>query len=349
MGADPVSAGFSSREGKIPRPGTGTLTFALPVPGSPTFARLRKETWTMTAKRAFLYLLPVVLAVAAAGLLASRSFAASETTVAALTGETHFHGLAVAPRDPDRLYLATHHGLFAVGPDGTARQISDSRDDFMGFTPHPAEAEVLYASGHPASGGSLGFIVSRDGGRSWSKLADGAGGPVDFHQMDVSKADPAVVYGVFGDLQRSADGGRSWTVVGPVPEGLIALAASAKDGDRLYAATRGGLLLSTDGGRQWRPAHLLRTPATAVHVMADGTVYAFIVSTGLVRVSEPDFRWATIGNGFGDAYVLHLAAAATGETHRLYAVTLDPSTRAQALQVSRDGGRSWSRVGEAPG
>src|SRR3546814_13492181 len=64
--------------------------------------------------------------------------------------------------------------------------------------------------------------------------------------------------------------------------------------------SRGGLTLSTDGGRQWRPAHLLRTPATAVHVTSDGTVYAFIVGTGLVRASEPDMRWATIGNGFGE-------------------------------------------------
>lgn len=299
----------------------------------------------MTARRTLLCLLPAALAVAATGFLASRSFATSETTVATLTGETHFHGIAADPRDPDRLYLATHHGLFVVSPDGKAQQVSDSRDDFMGFTPHPSDLDVLYASGHPAGGGNLGFIVSRDGGKSWSKLADGAGGPVDFHQMDVSKADPAVVYGVFGDLQRSTDGGRSWTVVGPAPEGLIALAASSTDVDRLYAATRGGLKVSTDGGRQWRPAHLLRTPATAVHVMSDGTVYAFIVGTGLVRAPEPGFQWATIGNGFGDAYVLHLAAVPDGDMHRLYAVTLDPGTRAQALHVSRDGGRSWSRLG----
>src|SRR3546814_5804623 len=65
----------------------------------------------------------------------------------------------------------------------------------MGFTPHPADPEVLYASGHPAGGGNLGFIVSRDGGQSWAKLSDGAGGPDDFHQMDISKADPQVIYG----------------------------------------------------------------------------------------------------------------------------------------------------------
>ncbi len=79
----------------------------------------------------------------------------------------------------------------------------------MGFTPHPADESVLYASGHPAGGGNLGFIVSRDGGRGWSSLSPGVGGPVDFHQMDVSKADPSVIYGAHGGLQASRDGGRT--------------------------------------------------------------------------------------------------------------------------------------------
>src|SRR3546814_8406373 len=80
---------------------------------------------------------------------------------------------------PDSFYLATHHGFFVVGPDGVARQISETEDDFMGFTPHPADPDVLYASGHPAGGGNLGFIVSRDGEQTWAKLSDGADGQVE--------------------------------------------------------------------------------------------------------------------------------------------------------------------------
>lgn len=256
-----------------------------------------RETSTHDRKAHLIYLLPAILAVTVVGYLASRSFSAGETTVATLTGDTHFHGIAVDPRDPDRLYLATHHGLYAVGPAGTAQRVSETDDDFMGFTPHPTDPEVLYASGHPAGGGNLGFIVSRDGGTSWSKLADGVDGPVDFHQMDVSKADPTVVYGVFGDLQKSTDGGRNWTRVGPAPEELIGLAASSKDVDRLYAATRSGLMVSGDGGRHWRPAHTSRQPATMVHVTSDGSVYAFIAGTGLVHATEPDLGWETLGAG----------------------------------------------------
>lgn len=300
----------------------------------------------MTRNRALTYLLLAIVALAAVvAFVASRSFSAGETTVAALAGETHFHGIAVDPRDASRLYLATHHGVFVVGPDGAARRISETTDDYMGFTPHPADPNVLYASGHPAGGGNLGFIVSRDGGKSWSKVADGAGSPVDFHQMDVSKADPEVVYGVFGALQRSTDAGRSWTPMGAVPEGIIGLAASSTDVDRVYAATQRGLMVSADGGRRWQLAHDSRQPATMVHVTPGGTVYAFIAGTGLVRGTEPDLDWTALGDEFGGALVLHLAASPNANDPTLYAVTVNPETRSQALYVSRNGGRSWVSLG----
>jgi photosystem II stability/assembly factor-like uncharacterized protein len=280
----------------------------------------------------------------AGGLLLARSVSGAETTVAALAKETHFHGIAVDAKDASRIYLATHHGLFLVRPDGKAEQISRSRDDFMGFTPHPSDPNVLFASGHPASGGNLGFITSTDGGVSWRKLSDGIGGPVDFHNMDVSAADPQVIYGTYRDLQKSTDGGRSWTRVGPPPDGLIALAASSRNSDTLYAATQRGLLRSTDGGKSWSAAHLLQRPATTVHVTRDGTVYAFLVGTGLVRAKEQDLRWETASNGFGTAYVLHLAVA-PNDGRRVYAVTFDPETRSQAVLATNDGGARWARLG----
>jgi len=170
----------------------------------------------VTRHRILTYLVLGIVALAAAIFLVSRSFSGGETTVAALVDDTHFPGIVVDPKNSDRLYLATHNDVFTVESDGRAHRVSETEDDFMGFTPHPADPYALYASGHPAGGGNLGFIVSRDGGKSWSKLAEGVGGPVDFHQMDVSKANPSVVYGVFGDLQKSADGGRSSS---PLAEG----------------------------------------------------------------------------------------------------------------------------------
>ena len=297
------------------------------------------KTWTFA-------LLTSALALITTGILVIRSSAAGETSLSNLAQKTHFHGIAVDPRDAGPLYLATHHGVFVVSPDGTARRVSESSDDFMGFTPHPADPNVLYASGHPSRGGNLGFIVSRDGGKTWSKLADGAGGPVDFHQMDVSKADPSVIYGVYGDLQKSTDCGRSWTRVGPAPNGIISLATSSVDVDKIYAATRNGLMLSGDGGRSWRPASKEGQLVTMVHVARDGAIYAFSPETGLSFARESDLVWQPLGGTFGNAVVLHLAVGAGKFNSVLYAITFHLESRSQSLHVSRDAGKTWNLLGQ---
>jgi hypothetical protein len=274
----------------------------------------------------------------------SPSVLSDDTTLAELGERTHFHGVAVAGDDPSLIYLATHHGLYGVAPDGSARLISDHEDDLMGFTAHPDDPRVLFASGHPAQGGNLGFIVSKDHGRSWQKRSDGLNGPVDFHQMDVSKADPDVIYGAYRGLQRSTDAGHSWEMIGPLPDGLIALAGSSTDADAVYAATQGGLLRSADAGRTWHRIHPAPQPATKVHVTRDGNVYAFMAGIGLLRASEPELDWQSV-SGFDGWFILHLASDPT-DPDTLYAVTMDARTRAQALRESRDGGRSWSRFGD---
>ena len=291
------------------------------------------------------YLIPIAVVVVAAGaFLATRSHSEASTTVQALAEHTHFHGIAVDPTDPSRLYLATHHGLYLVAPDGTAERLSPVQD-FMGFTPHPTDPSILYASGHPAGGGNLGFIASEDGGRSWSQLAEGAGGPVDFHQMDVSAADPKTLYGVYaGQLQVSRDGGESWQVAGPAPEGLIDLAASSADPSVLYAGTQAGLLRSDDGGRSWQDAYLLRRPTSMVHVTRAGEVLAFVVGTGLIRTTEPTLSWQKLGADFGQDFVVHLAVDPSNPD-TLYAVTLNPQSHAQAILASADGGKSWAVLG----
>jgi photosystem II stability/assembly factor-like uncharacterized protein len=197
---------------------------------------------------------------------------------------------------------------------------------------------VLFASGHPAGGGNLGFIVSSDDGQNWHQLSTGARGPVDFHQMDVSKADANVIYGAFGGLQVSRDGGKSWKESGSLPDGLIDLTASAVATDRLYAATKGGLLYSNDAGTTWRPAHLRVSAATMVQTGHKGEVYAFIVGHGLVRTQEPELRWDYVSKSFGDRYLIHLAVD-PGDPRRLYAVTND-----KQVLVSKDDGITWAEL-----
>lgn len=283
-----------------------------------------------------------ILAVAAITIAIARQPGSSDrTSVADLTQRTHFHGLAVDPKDPTRLLLATHHGLYTVLRDGSAERISEATDDFMGFMPHPTDAAVLYASGHPERGGNTGFIESRDGGRSWEQLSPGAAGVADFHNMAVSPADPGTIYGVnAGALQVSRNGGAAWAVLGPEPEGLLDLAASAKTPGQLLAGTQFGLLLSRDGGQSWVPAYASKNPVPLVQVTPQGTVFAFVVGTGLIRSTEPDLAWQVLGSQLKDRFIVHLAVDPADE-RRLYAVTIDRGTQQQEILTSGDAGVTW--------
>ncbi|WP_421951391.1 WD40/YVTN/BNR-like repeat-containing protein [Pelagibacterium sp.] len=226
---------------------------------------------------------------------------------------THVHGL-VPQENAGEVLMATHHGLWSVDIDQeTARLLGNSRDDFMGFSVHPTDKEVFWASGHPITGGNLGIIGSVDGGANWSQIAEGIGGPVDFHQMTVSVADPDVIYGVYRgtSLQRSQDAGRSWVEIGLLPDGMIDLAASAVSPDTVYAATNSGLFKSDDVGRSWVRIYESTAPVSSVDVNADG-IHAFVLGTGVVHSLETDVGFSTVADNFGDTYLLHATPTSDG-------------------------------------
>lgn len=248
---------------------------------------------------------------------------------------SHIHGIAVDPKDPASLYLATHNGVFHTSLDGTAELISDNRNDYMGFTLHPSDAAILYASGHPASGGNTGVLASHDGGSGWKQVSPGAGGPVDFHAMDVSRADPNVMYGLYGAVQVSRDGGETWAVTGAPPADVSDLAASALTPDIVYAATRNGVMVSRDAGETWEPAGPQGQPATLVQTAPDGTVFAFVLGSGLMKSPAAAVEWSPVNNKFGERVLLHLTIDPT-DPNRMFAVT-DQST----VLTSTDGGRKW--------
>lgn len=284
-------------------------------------------------------LMVLFFAMAAISIFRTHAVGDSPVLVTELAGKTHFHGIAVDSKDPSRLYLATHHGFYVVASDGMATRISDNQNDYMGFTPHPTDPDIFFASGHPATGGNLGFIVSDDGGRSWRQLAKGVRGPVDFHQMAISRSDPRVIYGVYGGLQVSRDGGRTWEMRGNAPPKLFDLEVSTMNPDRLYAATQGGLLVSNNAGESWQPAHYNISPSSMVQATAHGDIYAFIAGLGLLRTPDGSLKWSFISKDFGDRYLLHLAADPS-DPDTLYVVT----NKGELLKSS-DGGGTWRPLG----
>lgn len=281
----------------------------------------------------------VPMAAIAALIVTGSGWSSSHAQSMAIADVSHIHGIAVNLSNTSQLYLATHDGVFLTSPDGTATPVSSNKDDYMSFTSHPSDASTFFASGHPKTGGNSGFLVSRDAARSWEQVSPGVNGPVDFHAMTVSAADPNVLYGLYGEIQTSTDGGKTWQVVGAPPADIYGLAASVTDPQTIYAATGQGVMVSRDGAKTWEPSGPAGQPASFVNAAPDGAVYAFVVGSGLVKLAKSASEWERITKRFGNRILIHFAADPSNPDN-LFAVT-----QQSEVIVSSDGGMSWKPLG----
>lgn len=261
--------------------------------------------------------------------------------LAELMSGTHIHGIAAGTEGRDSATLATHHGVFTVDlATQTAVPVGSSRDDFMGFSPVPGQTGHAFASGHPETGGNLGIIRTEDGGKSWAHVSDGIGGPVDFHNMEVSRADAAVLYGIThdGTVQRSGDAGASWALTGTAPDKLIDIATSATMPDQIYAATENGLFESRDAGASWQAILASTAPVSTVDTGADGRLRAVQLGQGLIDVDVASGKPTIVAPEVPGGYLLYLSV-----THAdpLRLMALSPEG---VLLLSDDGGATWQAV-----
>src|SRR3989338_6276750 len=152
---------------------------------------------------------------------------------------SHIHGIAVDKEDSNRLYIATHHGLFVLIDDNQLYQIGAAEDDLMGFSLDPKYPNIVYSSGHPSTGGNLGFQKSDNKGITWKKIANGVNGPVDFHAMIVHAANQMNIFGWHdGMLQRSIDNGKTWNLVNAEIPSVLVLASDSINENKIRSEER---------------------------------------------------------------------------------------------------------------
>jgi hypothetical protein len=247
-------------------------------------------------------------------------------------GPIHVHGLGVNPGD-GALYVATHTGLWRVGPkEKRAERVGDRLQDTMGFT--VAGSDRFLGSGHPDPRDIrdrrlpplLGLIESTDAGKTWRPIS--LLGKADFH---VLRNAGDRVYGFDATNERlmvSRDEGRTWSEHRP-PAAIIDLVTDPQRSERVLAATERGLFVSHDAGRSWRrlgeTVGLLAWPVS-------GRLYA-VDGRGRVSASADAGReWNAVGDIGGQPAAL-LATA----QRELY-VALHDGT----IKRSANGGASWS-------
>lgn len=250
---------------------------------------------------------------------------------------SHGHGLAVDPNDANKLYVATHYGLLLLKDEKELYQVGNKRDDYMGFSPHPTDSNVFFSSGHPATGGNIGFQKSDDSGFTWKKISNGLNGPVDFHAMAVSPVDPNVVYGWYrGDLQKSLDGAASWKKY-RTDFPIVHLAADTKDAQTLYASSPQGFFKSTDGGVTWQQLFNGFAATSAVNPN-DQSILSVSEKYGLARSTDGGTMWTTIPERFNGETPLYISH------YRQNPDIVYLLTEKNSVYKSTDGGNTWQKL-----
>src|SRR3989344_3611869 len=252
---------------------------------------------------------------------------------------THGHGLAVDVADPSKLYIATHHGLLVLKDEKQLYRVGDVQDDYMGFTPHPADANIIFSSGHPATGGNIGFQKSVDAGFTWEKISDGIQGPVDFHAMTISPVNPKLVYGWYrGALQRSMDEGKTWEVASTTNYPIVNLAAHPEDENIVYAASPQGLMVSRNKGKDWTTLFDGFVSVVSINPNDSQKLLSFSEKNRLAKSSDGGKTWEKLSETFSGETPLFIAFDKQN-SEIVYILT-----EKNSIYKSSDSGNNWSKI-----
>lgn len=263
----------------------------------------------------------------------------SSNQLSPVSSITHGHGLSIDVTDPSRVYIATHHGLLTLIDDEDLYQVGDKQDDYMGFSPHPTDSKIFFSSGHPSSGGNIGFQKSEDGGFTWKKISNGVDGPVDFHAMAVSPVNPNLIYGWYrGALQRSTDEGKSWEIVGNTSFPTVSLTADPKDENIVYAASPRGLFISKDKGQEWNKLLDGFVSTLAINPQDPNKILSYSEKQQLAKSNDGGQTWEKINVNFSGETPLFMS------TSRQNPEIIYFLTEKNSLYKSVDDGINWSKI-----
>lgn len=264
--------------------------------------------------------------------------ATAPTATPGSAANAYIGSIAIDPRG-GAMYLGTGMGMFRVDKRAATPQRLVGKLTTPGGTGdvssnlfiRSAGAGELIASGHPEGGPlpeNLGLIRSRDGGQTWSPVAQLGEG--DFHLLDLSKGRIVAVEAEGDDVLVSDDGGRSFARHAP-PSTPVDLALEPGNTEHMAVSTQQGVFTSTDAGGSWRP----RDAPAGSRLAYDGKGALYTADRrGKVSVSGDGGQTWTSRGSIGVAPTA-LVIAADG---KLYAAVPNGEVR-----FSSDGGATWQR------
>jgi photosystem II stability/assembly factor-like uncharacterized protein len=249
--------------------------------------------------------------------------------------------VAVDPTDPDTVYLGDAGGVNYKSTDGgttwTEMTIPTHRFPIWDLEIAPSDPDVLYATD-----GQL-LMRSEDAGATWHGTN---GYTTNVHDISVHPTDPLTVYvaTTFDMVQKSTDGGRTWTTGTGLPD----LYAYTVEIDRsqpttVYAGTaRGGYAYrSVDAGATWQPHRVADATGAVGHIASGpaGVVYAGLAYHGVFRSADQGVSWTLRSTGLVGSDVRALVSVPSSPS------TVYAGTYGDGVHRTTDGGRTWHRRG----
>ncbi|MGD0296203.1 MAG: hypothetical protein ABSE86_03750 [Bryobacteraceae bacterium] len=183
------------------------------------------------------------------------------------------HSLTQITGSGNRLYATSiyegrHGGVFRSLDGGLDWTLCANEEALAGrnlsnIVAAPSRQDLLFAASQDE------VLKSADGGKTWARLIIQAKatarpaqhfGRIRIQSLQVVQLDKLVLFaGTQSGLFRSSDGGASWERMmagGITGVPVLAIYAPARGASRLAVRTAGGLFISEDAGRNWRPAPL---------------------------------------------------------------------------------------------
>jgi photosystem II stability/assembly factor-like uncharacterized protein len=149
-----------------------------------------------------------------------------------------------------------------------------------------------------------GVYKSVDGGATWTQMNSGLSNPAIL-SLVIDPSSPANLYvgKDSGGVDRTTDGGVSWSATNLPASRISGLAIDPVSPTTLYAGTNGssdyGVFKSTDGGKSWEATSL---PASSVNKLvldpaSPSTLYAGVV--GVMKSVDAGATWIPANAGLG--------------------------------------------------